>query len=144
MPTTEIPIPCLNAEYVPAVDPENLKTVWSLILDIKELSARHGGTNDLNALDGLNMNTPQELRGFFDKELRPGADRDAVHFRMELLDESAKLGLIEMDHGKPSGAVFKAAAKVPVKVTPNLEYDSLPCEKDEFLRRIEEEKGPKY
>ena len=82
MPTNEIA--WLNEEFVPAVDPENLKDPWSLILDIKERSARHGGSTDLGGLDGLKMTTVQEVRGLFEKELKPGVDRDAVYFRMLL------------------------------------------------------------
>ena len=141
MPTTEIP--WLNEEFVPVVDPEDIKAAWNLRLDIEERKTLHGGTNDLNALYGLKMSTVQELLGFFQKALKPGADMRAVHFRTGLLDYAfTELGLPEMDNGKPSDAILRAVAKVSVKVTPNLEYDGLPCDLDELLQLIVKEKGP--
>jgi hypothetical protein len=142
MPTIEIEIPWINEEFVPVVDPEDLKAAWDLSQDMERRKALHG-TNDLNVLYGLHISTPQELLEFFQKVLQPGADLQAVHFRIMLLHYSfEELGLPELENSKPSDAILKAVAKVSVKVTPNLEYDGLPCDKDELLRLIEKEKGP--
>ncbi len=123
------------------MDPENLKAVWDLGLDIKERSALHGGTNDINVLYGLHISTLQEFLEFPLKALKPGAEIHSVRLRMTLLHYAAEeLGLPDVASNKPSDAVFKAIAKIPVKVMA-LNYDSLPCDMDELLRLIEEEKG---
>jgi hypothetical protein len=41
---------------------------------------------------------------------------------MMLISMCAERGLIKLDHGKPSDAVFKAVAKVPVKLPPDLAH----------------------
>ena len=118
MPTNEIA--WLNEEFVPAVDPEDVKAAWNFFLDIKERKVLQGRTND----HGLNPTTIQ-----------------AVNFRMELLYQAVDRGLLEMGHNRRSDAIFKAIAKVPVKVTPNLQYEGLPCDLNELLQLIETEKG---
>jgi hypothetical protein len=66
-----------------------------------------------------------------------------VQFRTQLLYyASSELGLPEFNDGEPSDAIVKAVAKVPVKVTPNLEYKGLSCDLGELLQLIEKEKGP--
>jgi hypothetical protein len=108
-----IPIPWLHEELVPTVDPEDVKAAWNWVM----------------------------LMEFFQQR---GGDLQAVHFRVKLLRYIfSELGLPEVDNGKPSDAIVKAVARMPVKVTPNLEYDGLPCDLDELLRLIEKEKGPK-
>jgi hypothetical protein len=115
-------IPWLNREFVIAVDPEKLRAMWNLNREIIERVERNGGTNDLLTLYEFKMT--------------------AEYFRMTLISMCADHGLIKLDHGKPSDAVFKAVAKVPVKLFPSVPENSFPCDKDELLRLIEEEKGP--
>jgi hypothetical protein len=141
MSTIPISYSWLNEEFVPVVDPEDLKAAWNLGQDLERRIALRG-TNDINVLYRLKISTVQGLLGFFQKALKPGADMMAVDFRIRLLRYAfTELGLPELDNGQPSEAILKAVAEVPVKVTPNLEYVGLPCDENELLQLIEKEKG---
>jgi hypothetical protein len=112
-------IPWLNGEFVIAVDPEKLRAMWNLNREILERVERNGGTNDLLTLYEFKMT--------------------AEYLRMLLIATSVEQGLIKLDHGKPSDAVFKAVAKIPVKATPDSpNHAFFPCDTDELLRLIEE------
>jgi hypothetical protein len=48
-------IPWLNEEFVPTIDPDDLKALWDLCEDIERRRALHAGTNDLTVLYGLDI-----------------------------------------------------------------------------------------
>jgi hypothetical protein len=112
-----MPVAWINEKFIPVVDPEDIKALRNL--------------------------SPADLeKRFFQNIQNPVAYVQAVQFRMMLLYYAfTDLGLPEFNDGEPSDAIVKAAAKVPVKVTPNLEYKGLPCDLDELLQLIEKEKG---
>jgi hypothetical protein len=72
----------------------------------------------------------QELREFFQKALKPGADIHSVNYRGTLLIHMIQLGAVK---DQPSDAIFKAFAKVPMKVmSPDVDHESLAFDMEEL------------
>jgi len=70
----------------------------------------------------------------------------SVRYRLTLLhhivqlNEAGKLALPGMDQGRPSDAMFRAFAKVPMEARPpNVDQESLPFDTGELIRLNEEE-----
>jgi hypothetical protein len=136
---------------VPAVDPEDLRNVWELMQKVKvELSK-------IERLDPpqLGRAISYDLRGLGVTNLgcSPGANSGAVWCRMEILDLlrhtsrfgmplSEKIFLLDID-GKPSDAVFRAMAIVPVMGIPRdgPPIHGLPIDVEELHRLIQMERA---
>lgn len=111
-------------EPVPAVDPEDVKAVWSIG---REVERTHPGQQIAIAT------------GIFEQACKPGADVQAVAYR------ASWLSLI-MSHGRelledciqgtePTDAIFRAAALAPMQwMEVGVVREGLPIDEDEFKR----------
>jgi hypothetical protein len=113
----------VNEEFVPTVDPDDVKRLWNMGEDGKKLMALHG-TNDINqirAADGTPLYSDSFMR-----LVDEWAESQGLFYRLTLLAHTVQLSaagkLAGMHEGKPSDAVFKAFATVPMKLlAPNVE-----------------------
>jgi hypothetical protein len=68
--------------------------------------------------------------------------RGTMLFHTIQFNKDGKLELPGIIDGKPSEAVVRAFARVPMKVmAPNVEYEVPPFDMDELIQLIEKEKG---
>jgi hypothetical protein len=116
-------------EPVPAVDPEDVKTVWQIGRDVQ---ANHPGQNVAVGADLMKH------------ACKPGANIDAVSYRSSLVwlvNQIAPEQLARFTReGQPDDAVFHAAAKVPAEwMGVGMVRESLPFDVNEFLRLCGEE-----
>ena len=88
-------------EPVPAVDPEDVKTVWQIV------KARHPAQNVAVGVDVMK------------RACKPGADMEAVYYRASLLGMMTQTAPERLNRftreGQPNDSVFRAAAKVPAE-----------------------------
>jgi hypothetical protein len=113
-------------EPVPAVDPEDVETVWRI--------AREGEANNSKAV-GFEL---------FKHACKPGTDVQAVFYRSTLIwlvSRSVPEQLARfMREGQPNDAVFRAAAKIPAEwMAVGIVQHGPPFDVNEFLRLCGEE-----
>jgi hypothetical protein len=130
-----IEIPWLNEEFVPVVDPDDLKALWNLCEDIEKRKALHGGTNDITVLCGPDI--PFVGYDFFQKGLKPGADFHSVNYRGTVL----RFTLPELPNGV-SDAVFQSLRRGPMKVMDPYVRDTSRFKMEDLVQLIDKEKGP--
>lgn len=111
-------------EPVPAVDPEDVKTVWKIGRDAQ---ANHPGQKVAVGVDLMKH------------RCKPGADIVAVSYRSSLLwliNQIAPEQLARFTReGQPDDAVFRAVAKVPAEwMGVGIVRHSPPFDLNEFLR----------
>lgn len=115
---------------VPEVDPDDLKTVWKINRDVQ---ARHPGQQ---AATG---------RGVFEHACKPGADIQAVGYRIAVLSMLIHLASSPENPIKELGpwlkedqledVVFTAAARIPMKwMGVGIVRDGPPLDVNEFVR----------
>lgn len=134
-------IPWLNEEFVPPANPDDLKILWNMVEDGKKLTALTG-SNDISQIRGADGSPLYS--DFFMRLVDEDKKRQILFYRIALLDHAMKLSepgkacLPGMHDGKPSDAVFKAFATVPMKLfAPNVEHESLPFDMEELIQLIE-------
>jgi hypothetical protein len=113
-------------EPVPAVDPENLKTVWQIGQDTL---AGHQGV-------AIGADLMKQL-------CKPGADIAAVSYRASLIWMVTQIAPEDMQRftrdGQPDDAVFRAAAMVPAEwMGVGVVRQGPPLDVTEFLRLCSE------
>jgi hypothetical protein len=113
-----------EGEPVPAVDPDDVKTVWQIG---RQTQASHPGKNVAVGFDLMRQ------------ACKPGADVEAVAYRESLawlIDQIAPEQLAPfMREGQPDDAVFRAAAKVPTEwMGVGVVREGPPFDVNEFLR----------
>lgn len=116
-------------EPVPAVDPEDVKTVWRIGRDAQ---ANHPGQTVAVGVDLMKHGC------------KPGADIEAVSYRsslLSLINQIAPEQLVRFTReGQPDDAVFRAVAKVPAEwMGVGIVRQSPPFDLNEFLRLCGEE-----
>ncbi len=116
-------------EPVPAVDPEDVKTVWQIG---REAQANHAGKHV-----GVEIDLMKHA-------CKPGANIEAVSYRAGLawlITQIAPEHLARFTReGQPDDAVFRAAAKVPAEwMGVGIVQQGLPFDENEFLRLCGEE-----
>jgi hypothetical protein len=109
-------------EPVPKVDPVDLKAFW-------QAKQKFGGINSDIAK----------------KVCKPGADFDALDFRADmiwLINETEKQRLTPwMKNDQPDDAVFRVAAKIPMKgMGVGIQTRGFPFDIDDFFRRVRSQK----
>ncbi len=117
-------------EPVPEVDPEDVKTVWQIGIDVQ---ANHPGKNFAVGVD------------FMKHACKPGADIEAICYRAGLawlITQIAPQQLERfMQNGQPNDAVLRAAAKVPAEwIGVGVLREGAPFDVNEFVRLCGEEK----
>jgi hypothetical protein len=115
-------------EPVPAVDPDDVKTVWQIGRDIEVNHPKCGAV-------GVNV---------MKQACKPGADVEAVFYRATftwLISQIAPEHLARFTReGQPDDAVFRAAAKVPAEwMGVGIVRQGPPFDLNEFLRLCGEE-----
>jgi hypothetical protein len=116
-------------EPVPAVDPEDVKTVWQIVRDAQ---ANRPGQNVAVGVDLMKH------------ACKPGADVEAVTYRSSLVWLITQIAPEQVARftrdGQPDDAVFRAAAKVPVEwIGVGIVQQGPPFDMNEFLRLCGEE-----
>jgi len=116
-------------EPVPAVDPQDVKTVWQIG---REAQINHEGKNVAVGVDIMKH------------ACKPGADIEAVSYRAAfawLITQIAPEHLARFTReGQPDDAVFRAAAKVPAEwIGVGIVQQGPPFDVNEFLRLCGEE-----
>lgn len=116
-------------ETVPAVDPDDVRTVWQITTEVQ---ARNPGKN---------VATGAEL---MKQACKPGADIEAVIYRswlISLMDMIAPDKLVPFTHnGQLDEVVFYAAAKVSLEwMGVGVVREGLPFDVAEFVRLCEDE-----
>jgi hypothetical protein len=114
-------------EAVPAVDAEDVKTVWQIGRDAQ---ANHAGQNVAVGADLMKH------------ACKPGANIEAVTYRSWLVGLMARIASEQLARftrdGQPDDAVFSAAAKVPAEwMGVGIVREGPPFDLNEFLRLCE-------
>lgn len=117
-----------NDGLVPAVDPADLKSVWSMQNDSQ---ARHPDQLVAISIDACKS------------ACKPGADVSAVCSRALLLGmleneaESRHFEFPWMHDGRPEEMIFKIVATIPmVRLQPGVKREGFPIDVEELIRQI--------
>jgi hypothetical protein len=113
-------------DQVPQVNPEDIKTAWNIYADVQ---ARHPGQQVAIG------------RGVLEQAFTVGTDVQAVCYRTGFLALMVKDsdGLLNqwMEGDRPTDAVFKVAAEIPMeRVVTGVVRQGPPFDVEEFLRRL--------
>lgn len=113
---------------VPAVDPADLRGVWTMGHDVHANIPGQQGAIDIR---------------LFESACSPGADTQAVWYRVAMLQMLAgPLGLLSrwLHDGEPADVVFQVAATFPMKrMSVGVPQPGLPFDGQEFLDQIEKQ-----
>lgn len=110
-----------TTEFVPAVDPDDLKSAWNFQEKVCALKAELTKPDDVALADEL-----------FERSLKPEETNQNVSYRNAVLIQMVQLSQMDLgelttiglagmkvlpglDNGKPSDAMLKAIAKIPMK-----------------------------
>jgi hypothetical protein len=110
--------------YLPPVDPADIKILW------KEHAENPGCVIGVSLLASL---------------YSPGADFQAISRRYSIIEllRMNLMGDLLADHvhdGQPDDVVFRIAANIPLERREiGAEYDGLPFDADEFVKRLRDE-----
>jgi hypothetical protein len=118
-----------SGEPVPAVDPEDVRTVWHIG---RSAQANHAGKNVAVGADLMKQ------------ACKPGANIEAVTYRSWFVWLIAQIAPEQLarftQEGQPDDAVFRAAAKIPTKwMGVGIVQQGPPFDMNEFLRLCGEE-----
>jgi hypothetical protein len=128
LPTEPPPFGGEPGEPVPAVDPDDVKTVWQIGRDVQ---ASHPGQQVAVGVDVMKH------------ACKPGADIEAVCYRASLLWMTTQTAPEHLERftrdGQPDDAVFRAAAKVPAEwMGVGIVREGPAFDVNEFLRLCDE------
>ena len=120
---------------IPAVEPADLKSAWAMSEELKKDLAKVIPNQHV----GISFDCCKRV-------CSPGADVGAVWYRVSMIGllqmmskEAGEPALSGLTDGKPSDAVFKALATLPMTgMNPGVAHDGLPFDPEELVRLIKE------
>ena len=114
---------------VAEVDPDDLKTFWQQMQEIRDLQAKHAGQHVSIGIEAKAIS-------------RPVANFEAVWYRsmmIRLINESEHEQLAPwIKDEEVSDAVFRTMATIPMEWVGHTEREGLPFDVKEFFRRLRE------